>query len=305
MAGFPRVIAPLVTPYRSDLSLDVEAARRLYARLAGLGVGLFVAGTTGEMPLLTLQEKEALVSAALDAARGRVPVLAGAGGPDPSRVLWEARSLIDAGADAVVVPPPYYYPLPPSQVEAFYSWLAGLVDGRVILYTIPSHTGVDVPVDVVERLAVEHSNIVGVKATVDSSIYQFTLVSRLKAARADFLVYSGFDHLLPYNLVAGGDGGIVAGANIAPLLHVDLAESIDRGDMAKTRDGIRLFWSLLRVLSAGRSVPGSIKVVLASEGLIESYAVRPPLPPEDDLSASRVREAWESAGLRGFLGAED
>jgi len=296
-AGRPVVIAPVVTLYGEDLRVDVEAAQRFFRVLADSGVGIFVSGTTGEMPLLDYDEKVLLLEAALDAARGRVPVLVGVGGPDPSMVLAEARALAALGPDAIVVPTPYYYKPPPFMLESFYDWLAGRVDANIIVYTIPSHTGVEIPLPVLERLAAERSNIIGVKATVDSSLYQFQLVRSLKSVRSSFLVLSGFDHLLPYNLAIGGDGGIVAGANIAPLLHKELAASRGPFDQ-RLLDSLH---SLVILMGMGASVPGALKTILRELGIAKTNLVRPPLPPETEATERRVVEAWRASGLDAYF----
>jgi len=301
MAGLkgsqPLVVAPTVTLYTEDLRVDVEASRRFFEALAGAGVGIFVAGTTGEMPLLDYDEKILLLQTALDASKGRVPVLVGVGGPDPSMVLAEARAMAGMGPDAIVVPTPYYYKPPPFMLESFYDWLAGRVDADIIVYTIPSHTGVEIPIPVLERLAAERSNIIGVKATVDSSLYQFQLARTLKRVRSDFLVLSGFDHLLPYNLAIGGDGGIVAGANIAPLLHKKIAGS--RGPFEQ--DLLDALHNLVALMSLGASVPGALKTVLRELGIAKTNLVRPPLPPETDATEKLVVEAWRTYRLESYF----
>ncbi len=295
------VIAPLVTPYDSGLRVDLESARRLMEIVAGAGVGLFTSGTTGEMPLLAPEEKVGLARLALDVARGRVPVLAGVGGPDPGRVLEEARLLSDVGVDYLVIPPPYYYRPGPGEVEAFYSWLAGSLDARILVYIIPSHVGYTVPIDVLERLAREHSNIAGVKATVEDAVYLSRIILRVKTVRRDFLVFSGLDSMLSYNLLAGGDGGIVAGANLVPLLHQTLVEALSRGDVSTAR---RLHLELVllgEVLARARSLQGGIKTILSWMGVIGSRLVRPPLPQEDEGTAEAVVEAWRQSGLERYL----
>ncbi len=296
----PMVIAPSVTPYKDDLRVDIESAAKLYYALASSGVGIFVSGTTGEMPLLDTREKRILAETALTVSKGRVPVLVGVGGPDPGKVLEEARALAGTGIDTLVVPPPYYYKVPQYMIESFYSWLATRIDTEIIVYTIPSHTGVDIEIETIERLAREHSNIVGVKATVDSSAYQFNLVKSLRSAVPDFLVFSGFDHLLPYNLMLGGDGGIVAGANVAPLLHTRLLPLASSG-VERVREELDSLYKLVRLLGLGASVPGVLKTILTSMGVFETALVRPPLPVETEESINIILGYWRESGLYEYF----
>ncbi len=292
---YPRVIAPLITPYKETLEVDLDSFYNLAEKLSSKRIGLLVAGTTGEMPLLTIGEKMALAKAAVEAAGGRVPVIVGVGGPDPSRVLEEARSIARvSGVDALLVPPPYYYPVGQGDVEAFYSWLASRIEKPVMIYNIPSHTGVNVEPETVERLS-SHVNIVGVKATVDSSLYQFRLITRLRD-RPEFKVYSGLDHLLAYNLILGGSGGIVAGANVCPrlLLEISKAALEDPDKLPVLHERLSRMWS---ILSRARSVQGALKAVLALHGTIRTVVSRPPIPPDAEKTIAEIQEEWVRQGF--------
>ena len=294
----PGVIAPLITPYTDELEVDVKAAVSLARRLARENVGVLIAGTTGEMPLLSVPEKVDLISKIKSSVSD--VVIAGVGGPNPYAVFYEADKLTNAGADVLLVPPPYYYKPPQYSVEAFYNWLAREVGSPVIVYNIPSHTGVLVSVSTLKNLA-GFENIIGVKATVDSINYQSSLINELKNEYPDFLVYSGSDNLLLFNLSSGGDGGIVAGANLVPKLHSMLYKAFMEEDY---RDAINLHKLILKiqwVLEPARSIQGGIKDILAYEGFIQTPSVRPPIPPEDEASIKAVVERWKKSGLRDYL----
>ncbi|MCE4601162.1 MAG: dihydrodipicolinate synthase family protein [Desulfurococcales archaeon] len=295
-----RIIAPMVTPYNEDLTIDTHGAEALASRLAREGVGVFIAGTTGEMPLLMPEEKKRLLAAARKGVGERVPLLAGSGWPNPYLVLQEASELGSAGADVLVIPPPYYYPAPVYAIEGFYRWLSRNLETPILVYNIPSHTGIHIPVDLVISLA-EEDNIIGVKATVADVKYQARLIEEAKKAYSGFHVYSGFDQLLAYNILSGGDGGIVAGSNLTPKLHTALVEALVDGRLREAMKLHRLLLKLDWVLEPARSVQGGIKAILAFEGLLGSDLVRPPLPGEDDVSRREVIERWKSSGLRDYF----
>lgn len=294
------VIVPVVTPYDGDLIPDYDAAESLASRFASLGITVFAAGTTGEMPLLMPDEKRRLVESFKKGAAGRVPVLAGSGWPNPYMVLEEARILAGAGADAILVPPPYYYPVPQYSLVGFYQWIARSIEVPVLIYTIPSHTGVEVSVETIAALSRE-DGIIGVKATVPDILFQARLIRQVKEENPSFHVYSGLDALLLLNLSLGGDGGVVAGCNLTPKLHVELVEEWRSGNVRRAERLNRLINKISWVLEPARSIQGGIKTILSHEGLIPTDNVRPPLPPEDEASRRLVLERWRESGLRDYL----
>lgn len=294
------IVVPSITPYDDDLMVNVKEMEELAARFAREGITVFVSGTTGEMTLLLPEEKKKLVEAAKKGAAGRVPVLVGSGWPNPYLVLEEARSLEEAGADIVVVPPPYYYPIPQYSIVGFYQWLSRRLRIPLLLYTIPSHTGVEVSVDTILSLSREE-NIIGVKATVPDIQFQSKLIREIKKHNPEFLVYSGLDSLLLFNLSSGGDGGVVAGCNLTPKLHAELLEEWRSGNVKRVEKLNQLIQRIAWVLEPARSIQGGIKTILAHEGMIGNDLVRPPLPLEDDVSRKQVVERWQESGLRDYL----
>lgn len=294
------LIVPSITPYDEDLTINTKDMEALASRYAEEGVTVFVSGTTGEIALLLPEEKRKLVQAAKKGVAGRVPVLAGSGWPNPYLVLEEARVLEEAGADILVVPPPYYYPVPQYSVEGFYQWLSRSTRIPIMIYTIPSHTGIEVSVNTILSLSREE-NIVGVKATVPNILYQSNLIREVKRYNPGFLVYSGLDSLLLFNLASGGDGGVIAGCNLTPKLHAELVEDWRSGNLKRASRLNQLIQKIAWVLEPARSLQGGIKAILAYEGVISSDAVRPPLPLEDDQSRKKVIGRWRESGLRDYF----
>ena len=299
MARLPKVVAPMVTPYNQRLEVDYDSAKRLAKRITAEGVGVLIAGTTGEMPLLTASEKAALLREAASVT-GCDLLITGVGGPNPFAVLSEAKALSVEGAKYLLVPPPYYYSPPQFSIEAFYKWLASNIDSEILVYNIPSHTGILVSISTIEKLS-STEGIAGVKATVDSTSYQARLVKRLKTRAPHFLVYSGSDELLLYNLSSGGDGGITAGANLTPKLHSRLVRAYEKGDYLEAVELHKLLLDIPWILEPARSLQGGIKTILAEEGVIDTSEVRPPLPPEDEESRRDVVRRWRESGLESYF----
>jgi 4-hydroxy-tetrahydrodipicolinate synthase len=218
-------MAALPTPYRMgrvDLPLLVNLCHRLVSRGTA---ALAPCGTTGEGALLTPDEHRQVVATTVEAAAGRVPVIAGASSNNTQIALELARSAERAGASAILAITPFY--LKPSQagIVAHFHALHDAVGIPVILYDVPSRTGVALDDVTVRRLA-ELPRIVGLKdATGD-----IDRVSRLRRRlRPDFLLLSGDDASQAAFRVAGGDGCISVTANVAPALSATLQEACDEG----------------------------------------------------------------------------
>ncbi|MCE4619532.1 MAG: dihydrodipicolinate synthase family protein [Desulfurococcales archaeon] len=299
MAGLPRVVAPMITPYNQHLEVDYDSAKRLAKRITTKGVGVLLAGTTGEMPLLTVSEKVSLLREVAGVV-GWDSLITGVGGPNPFAVLGEAKTLSGEGARYLLIPPPYYYSPPQYGIEAFYKWLAGNINSGILVYNIPSHTGTLISVSTLEKLS-SVDKIVGVKATVDSVSYQARLIRKLKTRAPGFTVYSGSDELLLFNLSSGGDGGITAGANLTPRLHSRLVEAYEKGDYSRAVELHRLLLDIPWILEPARSLQGGIKTILVEEGVIDTSEVRPPLPPEDEESRREVVRRWRESGLESYF----
>ena len=225
-AKFHGSMPALVTPFK-DGDIDEQAFRALIDwQITAGSHGLVPVGTTGESPTLTHDEHRRVVDTCIDEARGRVPVIAGAGSNNTAEAMALAIHAERAGADAVLVVTPYYNK--PTQ-EGLYQHFKAVNDAigiPIIIYNIPPRSVVDMSVDTMKRLS-ELPNIVGVKdATGDVG-----RVSRQRhAIGTDFIQLSGEDMTALAAMSAGGHGCISVTANIAPELCAELMESVFKDD---------------------------------------------------------------------------
>ena len=191
----------LVTPFRADGSLDEQTFRKLIQRQIDAGIDFLVpCGTTGESPTLTHEEHLRVVEITVELAKGKVPVLAGAGGYNTAEVISLARELTDLGADGILSVTPYYNK--PTQEGLFqhYRAIAEAISLPIILYSVQGRTGVNIEPGTVKRLA-GIENIVGIKEA-SGNVSQMAAI--LNAVPDDFIVLSGDDPItLP--LIALGD----------------------------------------------------------------------------------------------------
>ncbi|MFV0446452.1 MAG: dihydrodipicolinate synthase family protein [Planctomycetaceae bacterium] len=229
---FKGIIPPLVTPLLERNRLDVEGLERLIEHVLAGGVhGLFVLGTTGEGPSLAHTLQRELVSRTVEQMRNRAPVLVGVTDTSMDESLHLCRHAADAGADAVVLAAPYYFPMHQDDLERFVRNFAVECPLPIMLYNMPSHTKVAFSVETVRRL-LDIENVVGVKDSSAQMPYFQQLVD-LARERAGFTVLMGPEELLGASVLMGGDGGVCGGANLFPSLYCELYDAALTGDLRR------------------------------------------------------------------------
>jgi len=285
-------LTALITPMAADGSVDFGAYARLIDWQIEQGTaGLVPVGTTGESPTLSHAEHKAVVEAAVAAAKGRVPVIAGAGSNATAEAIHLAQHAEKAGADAVLVVTPYYNK--PTQEGLFrhYQAIAQAVTLPVFIYNIPGRSVIDMSVETMARLA-QLPNIAGVK---DATANLTRPLHTLRACGPDFIQLSGEDHTALSYLAAGGHGCISVTANVAPRLCAQMHEAWARGDV---QGAMAIQMRLLPLHDAMfcESNPGPVKYAAALLGFGVNH-VRLPLVPVAEASAARVKAAMLEAGL--------
>ncbi len=288
---FRGAIPALVTPFR-DGALDEDAFRRLVERQIRGGVhGLVPVGTTGETATLSHDEHRRVVEICVEVAAGRVPVIAGAGSNATDEAVELVRHAKTVGADAALVVTPYYNR--PSQ-EGLYQHYRALNDAvqlPVLVYNVPSRTGVDISNDTVARLA-ELPNIVGIKdATGDLGRASLMRVQ----CGADFVMLSGDDPSALGYIAHGGHGCISVTCNVAPEPFVALIEAAIQGELETARARQDQLIALHRALFLDAS-PSPTKFALAELGLC-TEEVRLPVVACAESVRPAVREAMRAAGV--------
>jgi 4-hydroxy-tetrahydrodipicolinate synthase len=288
----------LVTPFRRDGSLDEPALRALIKRQIDSGVDFLVpCGTTGESPTLTREEHLRVVQIAVELAKGKVAVLAGAGGYNTSEVIALTRELADLGADGILSVTPYYNK--PTQEGLFqhYRAIAEAVALPIILYSVQGRTGVNIEPATVKRLS-QIENIVGIKEA-SGNVSQMAAI--LNAVPDDFIVLSGDDAITLPVISLGGRGVISVVSNEIPAEMSRLTRLALQGDFTGAREIHRCYHSLMEI-NFVESNPIPVKAAMAEMGLLEAVWRLPLVPPKAENQA-RIRAALESLGLAGRSGA--
>ncbi len=270
---FRGAFTALATPFRNG-SLDVEALKELVeTQIAGGIDGLVPCGTTGESPTLSHKEHIQVVEVVVDAAAGRVPIIAGAGSNNTTEAIEMAQACKTLGVDATLQVMPYYNK--PSQ-QGMREHILRVVEASkvpAVLYNVPSRTVVDLQPQSVEALA-EHELVVGIKEATGDMARALEIRER---CGPDFALLSGDDFtLLPF-LATGGDGVISVSSNIVPGLFSRLCAAVAEGKLGEARELQYRVQPLNRAMFSA-SNPGPLKAALAKLG-ITSDEVRSPLLP--------------------------
>ena len=282
----------LVTPFRNDGSVDVEDLRKNVELQIENGVRIMVpGGTTGEGATLSTDEQRLVISTTVEAAQGRAPVLAGAGGSDTADVIRKARAARDAGADGILsVSPSYNKPTQRGLIE-HYRAIAGTVDCPVIIYNVPGRTASNVLPETVLALA-EIENITGVKEASGDVNQVMTLI---RERPEGFTILSGDDALTFPLLAAGADGVISVVANLAPALMSQMVERALGGDYEGARE---LHYRLLPLMRAifVETNPIPVKAALEIMGHRKAHYRLPLVRPSSEVEAF-LRRALADVGL--------
>lgn len=284
----------LVTPFRRDLSLDEETLRRLVRRQMEAGINFLVpCGTTGESPTLERAEHLRVVEVALEEAKGKVPVLAGAGGYNTREVIELARELEHMGADGILSVTPYYNKPTQEGLYQHYKAIAAAIRLPIVVYSVQGRTGVNVEPATLARLA-QIGNIVAVKEA-SGNIGQMANV--IHEVPANFAVLSGDDAITIPLMALGGRGVISVVSNEIPAEMTQLAQACLRGDFAQAREIQARYLPLMNV-NFVESNPIPVKAAMALMGLLEPVYRLPMVPPLP-ASQAKIEKVLEQVGLAG------
>ena len=282
----------LITPFKNG-EVDEKAFRNFVGwQIAEGSHGLVPVGTTGESPTVTPEEHKRIIEICIEEAKGRVPVIAGAGSNSTAEAIEYTGHAKEAGADAALIVVPYYNRPTQEGIYAHFAAIAKAVDIPIIVYNVPGRTVANISVETLTRLSKDFGNIVGTK---DASA-DLTRPSRQRlASGTGFIQLSGEDGTaLGFN-AHGGTGCISVTANVAPRLCAQLQEATLAGDYAKALQLQDRLMPLHHALFVETS-PGPIKYAVSLLGHCEAEA-RLPMVPVGEATKKTVRDAMVHAGL--------
>ena len=273
------VITAMVTPMNNKREIDYNNVEKLTKHLISHGSdSILVCATTGESPTLTHEEEVELISTVKRAAANKVKIIAGAGSNSTETAVMSAKLAQKEEVDAILSVVPYYNKPSQKGIIEHFSAVAQAVETPIILYNIPSRTGITMQPDTIAFLAKKYPNIVGLK----QSCADMDLLSETKMlVPDDFVIYSGDDSLTLPMLAIGAHGVISVASHLFGSEIKSMIRNFKTGELLAARNmHKKLFPVFKKLFMAPNPVP--IKAALAHQGLIEEY-VRRPLCELDDL----------------------
>ncbi|MEQ1682477.1 MAG: 4-hydroxy-tetrahydrodipicolinate synthase [Burkholderiaceae bacterium] len=285
-------IVALVTPMLEDGSVDYPGLRRLIDWHVAEGTDCVgVVGTTGESPTVSVEEHCEIIRVAVEHARGRVPIMAGAGGNSTAEAIELSRYALKVGADCTLSVVPYYNKPSQEGIYSHFKAIAEAVDIPMVLYNVPGRTVADMQVETTLRLA-QVPGIVGVKEATGEIDRASWLIKR---APAGFSVYSGDDGSAVALMLLGGHGNVSVTANVAPKLMHELCVAAMAG-RAREAAAIHLKLMPLHTQLFVEPSPAPTKWAMAKLGLC-GPTLRLPITPLTPAGQAVVGQALLDAGL--------
>ena len=286
---FPYLVSPV--DESGDVKADVLA--RLCDDLIDAGVhGLTPLGSTGEFPYLSSQQRRRIVDVVVQAARGRVPVVAGVASTTVADAVAQARDYERLGCEGILAILEAYFPIADEGVFQYFKAIADAVSLPVVLYTNPSFQRSDLSLPVIERL----SHVPNIRYIKDASTNTGRLLSVINQVQGRMKVFAASAHIPTCVMLIGGVGWMAGPACVAPRQSVRLYETCLRGDWPAAMDLQRPLWALNQAF-AKHNLAACIKGALELQG----YPVGVPLPPQTPLSAEGVEEVKRALASIGAL----
>jgi len=298
------VIPPVVTPRTADGSIDTVGLDAVVEHLIKGGVsGLFVLGSSGEVPYLTNSERDSVLRQIVATNAGRIPVLVGASEQTTARVIDEGSRLIALGADALVVTTPFYAIANGSEIEAHFTAIHEALKVVIFAYDVPVRTHHKLPLDVAIRLA-ESGAIVGVKDSSGDDVSFRQLILATKHVQG-FSVFTGHEVVVDGALLGGAHGVAPGLGNVDPAGYrrlFDLAQAGSWAEAAAEQDRLARVFDIVYTPDASRVSPGAaglgaFKTALVELGVISSNAMSAPMVNLDESEAAKIREILAETGL--------
>lgn len=271
------IIPPVVTPLLNDNELDEPGLERLIHHLLRGGVhGIFLLGTTGEATSLRYKLRERFVKKACELVNKQVPVLVGITDTSFDGSIEMAKVCKDAGADMVVVAPPYYVPISQLEMRRYLDDLAPRLPLPFLLYNMPSHTKLHMTVKTVQHA--KELGAIGIKDSSGDMMYLYTLIDTFRNS-PDFSVITGTEIFIPETMQQGGNGAIAGGANLFPRLFVEFYEASVNRDYPRTeflrQIVMKMNNSIYNVGKFTSRITIGIKCALSAMDICNDYVAHP------------------------------
>ena len=270
---FTGVGTALATPFDKDFNVDYNALRKICKHQVEGGVdAIIVLGTTGESPVIDNSEREKIVATVLETVEGKAKIIVGTGTNDTRKVVSLNKLAENQNADGVLIVNPYYNKGTQDSLVEHYKHISERTTLPIILYNVPSRTGMNLLPETVVRIREACSNVIGIKEA-SGNISQIAHLISIKPE--DFLVYSGNDDQTLPIMALGGKGIISVFSNVYPKELKSLTSAIEKNDIKKAQKLNNKYLAMMNALFIEAS-PSPLKYVMSKKGMCENV-VRLPL----------------------------
>ena len=292
------IIPPVITPLLDYEKFDVNGLEKLIEHLISGGVhGVFILGTNGEAPSLSYRLRKEFIKRTCELVNHRIPVLVGISDTSFAGSLEITDYSMEQGADAVVVAPPYYYPVAQEELIDYFDELSDLLSLPFILYNMPSHTKIHLDIETVKK--VKEMGALGIKDSSGDMFYMYSLIEEFKDS-PDFSIFTGTELFLPENIMSGGHGAVAGGANMFPELFVNLYEAslrIDLENIAQLRQKVAMLYrTVYNVGNYSSRITKGTKCGLSVMGICNDY-MAPPFHKFNSAERKQIEEYIEEIAL--------
>jgi 4-hydroxy-tetrahydrodipicolinate synthase len=290
---FKGCITALVTPFKKDRSIDYEALKKLIEfQIKSKVDALVIAGTTGESPSLSSDEKKEFFGRSVEFANGRIPIIAGTGSNNTEDTVKNTKMAKEAGSDAVLIVTPYYNKPTQNGLFEHYSRIAESVNFPQIIYNVPGRTSVNITAETQLKLAEKYKNIIGTKEASGNLIQIMDIINH---SPKGFNVMSGDDAITLPLISIGIKGCVSVISNYAPKEYSDMIRFALNNQIAIAQ---KLHYRFLELMNLDfiESSPGPVKYILSYMGYIKEI-YRLPITKINNVNKQKIRTALKRAGL--------
>lgn len=286
-------ITALITPFKNN-EIDYKSLNRIIdLQIEGGSSALVLAGTTGEASTLSMSEHVELIGAAVEHAAGRIPIIGGASSNSTAEAIYLTKSIENAGADATLHATGYYLKPNRQQILRHYQEVNNVAKKPIILYNIPSRTGIDIDINTIISI----SNLTNVAAIKDSTGIISRVSELMPHVKSSFSCLSGDDGSSLGYIAQGGHGSISVISNIAPQLHAQMINQALDGNFAEAQKILKLLFPIVLAIFEEPS-PGGVKYAMSLLGLC-SNDIRLPLTEPSPQTKEKIYSVLRTAKLIG------
>lgn len=291
-------IAPTITLFRQDGTMDFESQEKLFDNLIEKGMdGILVEGSSSEFFAMPMDQRRKMAEFSIEKVDHRVKLIIGTSNMVADEIIDFSNFCLDAGADAVMILPPYYFHFGAGELLHYYDYLANQIHGNIYIYNFPDNTGYTIPPETVLQLTKLHSNIVGIKDTVPGMDHTRELIKVVKSQVPSFEIYSGYDDNFAHNVLAGGNGCIAALSNVVPEICAAWVRAFRENDMEGVVKGQRAIDRMMDLYAIRSPFLPVMKEAVKLRGLAATSVGTFPMPCATIEDDAKILELLQRVGI--------